>query len=221
MRVACTAMDRTTVYIPLFPAAGPTDPRPARLLALGFEGCDRPGQGARGDPGGLLGRLLGQVRGLLARSPPGAEGDPASPRGRGDTGRGRRVLALEPIPDLTEVAGAGLGLALGLALTGGPAGGRRLLAFGRLETVADPLAVAPLADPGPLLDLLERLGPQPQPLTCLLPAPKVPRPGDGPRWAALARANLHCRWVDSLPAAIRACAGEPGAVPRTPARPAR
>ena len=195
-------MDRTTVYIPLFPAAGPTDPTPARLLALGFEACDRSAPDT--DPGGLLGRLLGQTRRLLAHA--GADADRPTPRGR-------RMLALEPIPDLTEVAGAGLGLALGLAL--GPAGGRRLLAFGRLEGDADSVTVAPLADPGPLLDLLERLGPQPQPLTCLLPAPRVQRPSDAPRWAALDRANLHCCWVDSLPAAIRACAGAAGPVPRT------
>lgn len=203
-------MDRTTVYIPLFPAAGPTDPTPARLLALGFEACGRSGPDT--DPGGLLGRLLGQTRRLLARS--GASGGRPAPPGTGDTGSGCRVLALEPIPNLTEVAGAALGLALGLLLTAGPARGRRLLAFGRLETGVDTVAVIPMANPGPLLDLLEGLGPQPQPLTCLIPAPRVQRPGDAPRWAALDQANLHCCWVDSLPAAIRACVGESGPVPR-------
>ena len=112
------------------------------------------------------------------------------------------------------MTGAGLGLALGLALalTDGPAGGYRLLAFGRLETRAGTVAVVPLTDQGPLLDLLERLGPQPQALTCLLPTPAVARPGDARRVAALAQANLHCRWVDTLTAAIRACQAAPGLV---------
>jgi len=120
-------MNRTTVYVQLFPAAGPTDP--ARLLALGFEERGWAGPVTHADPGGPLGRLLGQTRGLLTRAPLGAEGERAASR----------------------------------------------------QTT----------DQGPLLDLLERLGPQPQALTCLLPTPAVERPGDAQRVAALAQANLH------------------------------
>jgi len=196
-----------TVYIPLFPAAGPSDPRPGRLLALGFAPRALGERAAGPDLGGPLGCLLGQVRDLCAPV--------AAP------GRGPRCLALEPIPDLTNCAAAGLGLALGLALGGlAPASasaGRRVLACGRLVPGAGTIGVAPLTDPGPLLTLLEGLGAQSQPLLCLLPHPAVPRSGEDRRLAALAGSNLRCHRVDGLPAALRACTaawGPAGPCPR-------
>ncbi|MBK1720089.1 hypothetical protein [Thiocystis violacea] len=191
-------MNRTTVYLPLFPAvADPSAPGSGRLLALAFEGGAQRVRCTHVALTGSLGHLLDQTRRLLGRSSIGAGA-------RFAAWRHRDVFALEQIPNLTDVAATQLGLALGLALTGNAAGGR-LLAYGRLEGGMDGRAIVPPADHGPLLALLEHLAPQPQPLLCLIPPPIVVRQEDRRRFIALADRHLHCCIVDSFAIALDVC----------------
>jgi hypothetical protein len=197
-------MDRMTVYVPLFPAVGAGTVTPARLLALGFEPSGLAGGGEEGALGDRLSALLGLIRHWIGRECRGRGRGPSLARALSPWSA-RRALPLEPIPDLCDCDGAGLPLALGLALGRGPARDDRLLAFGRLEPRRGLLTVAPLADYGPLLDLLESLGPQPRPLLCLLPRAVGMTTIDLQRLCALARSNLCCAWVDSLTEAIDYC----------------
>lgn len=200
------ARNRTTVYVPLLPATGGGLAPVGRMLALGFEPFGPGEPRGRTEPRGILGHRLREVREQLRHV--GSAPVPAS--GRLRHWRARGCIALEPIPNLVDCAGAGLGLALGLTL----GGGYRLLAFGTLDAAAGCIAVAPSSTIDRLLDMLAGLGAQSRPLTCLLPAPDRGLGSHARRLAELAALNLRCHSVTSLDAAIRACTAECQGDPR-------
>lgn len=195
-------MDRTTLFIPLFPAVPRPDAGPGRVLTLGFEpsGPWEPNLGPA--LGGPMGRLLGEVSSLLQRDDEATRLGNAPQRRQAPRVR-RLCQALEPVPELVDCSGAGLGLALGLSLRPG----YQLLALGRLRRDEDGhcIRVEPLRSPGRVLDLLEGLGPQPCPINCLLGAPTRPDAETRSRAQSLARANLLCRWVPNLSEALKIC----------------
>jgi len=182
--------ERLIVHIPMF---GAVPAQPGRVLSLGFESPGWEWRGERCVLGGALSQLLGRTHRLLHLA------SPYSAPGRRDP---PLIYPLEPLPALTNVEGAGLGLALGLSLYGSPARDPRLFAFGCLRAGSSGIGVAPLRDPARLLRLLQGLGRQPRPLCCIIPTFGDRSTGLAHRLCELEDANIHCHRVSSLEDAL-------------------
>jgi len=191
--------ERLVVYIPLFAAAVGS----GRLLSLGFES---PGCGWRGDRcalGGALSQVLHRTSRLMDLRPSLSAVERRS---------NPLIYPLEPLPALTAVEGAGLGLALGISLYGSSNREPRLFAFGCLTAGTSGIGVEPLRNPAPILRVLEGLGRQPRPLCCIIPT-------FGDRGTHLVHclseledANIHCHLVSSLEDALCIQSGTAAAV---------
>ncbi len=201
-------MSRKTVLIPAVELA---EPEHGELLELLIEPA---GLGAGAEPqlellyAHGLGVAVAAAQAALstARLPPPARSliSPA-------TWLGPPVLYLaNPRANLSNAAGAALGIALGLLLYAQRCPGQRLLATGALTiSVASPVKIGPdrwLADK---LKLALALGSQEQPLPFLVPAQVTPGVPTQTRCAvliaALARLNIHVVPVNSLEEAVAAC----------------
>lgn len=124
---------------------------------------------------------------------------------------GPPVLYLaNPRSNLSNAAGAALGIALGLLMYAQRCPGQRLLATGALPvSAASPVVIGPDRWLSAKLKLALTLGPQVQSLPFLVPAQVTPGVPTQTRCAvliaALARLNIHVVPVNSLEEAVAAC----------------
>ena len=121
------------------------------------------------------------------------------------------LYVANPTPQLSNSAGAALGIALGLLMYQGVCGGDRLIASGCLQTAdpADTVTLSPDLHIDAKLEIALTLGPQPTPLPFVVPAqvtaglPTARHCADV--IARLAGLNIPVLPVASLETAVTAC----------------